>query len=373
VSIPFIDLKTQYNRLAPQINTAIQEVLDDGQYILGGALNKFETEAAEYSGVNFCAGVSSGTDALLIPLMCRNIGRGDAVFVPSFTYTASAEVILLIGATPVFVDVDPDDFNLDIDHLEAKIAEVNGSGKLRPAAIIAVDLFGLPADYSRLNQLAVKEDLLLIADAAQSYGGALDGKRVGNLAPVTATSFFPAKPLGCYGDGGGIFTDSAELDNLIRSIRTHGQGEHKYDVVRIGLNARLDTLQAAILSVKLGILKEEIEKREQLACYYDENLGDLVRVQKRLANQQSAWAQYTFRAENRDQLQKHLQESGIPAVIYYPKPMHFQQAYEAYGKGRGSLPVSEQLCSEVISLPMHPYMDEETAAGIVECVRKFYL
>ena len=370
MAIPFIDLTAQYNRLKPEIDAAIQGVLDDGQYILGSALKNFETEAARYSGVAHCAGVSSGTDALLVPLMCENIGRGDAVFVPSFTYTASAEVILL---TPVFVDVDEDDFNIDVNHLEARIAEVRAAGNLRPAAIIAVDLFGLPADYDRLNALADSEGLMLIADAAQSYGAALDGRKVGSLAPVTATSFFPAKPLGCYGDGGAIFTGSAEMDALIRSIRTHGQGSHKYDVVRVGLNARLDTLQAAVLSVKLSVLSDEIEKREKLAKFYDSNLGDWVRPQVRPGDKQSAHAQYTFKTENRDALQNHLQSNGIPAVVYYPRPMHFQQAYEAYGEGPGSLPVSEKLCGEVISLPMHPYMSDETSSTIVDCVRRFFV
>ncbi|MGA9539907.1 MAG: DegT/DnrJ/EryC1/StrS family aminotransferase [Methyloceanibacter sp.] len=368
--VSFVDLKTQYARLKPQIAEAIQEVLDDGRYILGPAVTKLESELAEYCGVRHAISCSSGTDAIIMPLIAYGIGPGDAVFVPSFTFTASAEAIILVGASPVFVDVEADSFNIDLADLEAKVAATRAEGKLTPKAILGVDLFGLPADWDEINALAQRENVNLIDDAAQSFGGVYDGKRVGALAPVSSTSFFPAKPLGCYGDGGAITTDDDELAELLKSIRVHGQGADRYEIARIGINGRLDSIQAAILSVKLPILEDELSARDHLASVYDEELMDTVTIPKRIPGRQSAWAQYTIKTDRRADIQAALNESGIPSAIYYPKPMHLQAPYLPYGGGEGSLPVSETICHQVMSLPMHPYLPDEDARRIAEVIRK---
>jgi len=368
--VSFVDLKTQYARLKPQIAEAIQEVLDDGRYILGPAVTKLESELAEYCGVRHAISCSSGTDAIIMPLIAYGIGPGDAVFVPSFTFTASAEAIILVGASPVFVDVEADSFNIDLADLEAKVAATRAEGKLTPKAILGVDLFGLPADWDEINALAQRENVNLIDDAAQSFGGVYDGKRVGALAPVSSTSFFPAKPLGCYGDGGAITTDDDELAELLKSIRVHGQGADRYEIARIGINGRLDSIQAAILSVKLPILEDELSARDHLASVYDEELKDTVTIPKRIPGRQSAWAQYTIKTDRRADIQAALNESGIPSAIYYPKPMHLQAPYLPYGGGEGSLPVSETICHQVMSLPMHPYLPDEDARRIAEVIRK---
>lgn len=368
--VSFVDLKTQYARLKPQIAEAIQEVLDDGRYILGPAVTKLESELTEYCGVRHAISCSSGTDAIIMPLIAYGIGPGDAVFVPSFTFTASAEAIILVGASPVFVDVEADSFNIDLADLEAKVAATRAEGKLTPKAILGVDLFGLPADWDEINALAQRENVNLIDDAAQSFGGVYDGKRVGALAPVSSTSFFPAKPLGCYGDGGAITTDDDELAELLKSIRVHGQGADRYEIARIGINGRLDSIQAAILSVKLPILGDELSARDHLASVYDEELMDTVTIPKRIPGRQSAWAQYTIKTDRRADIQAALNESGIPSAIYYPKPMHLQAPYLPYGGGEGSLPMSETICHQVMSLPMHPYLPDEDARRIAEVIRK---
>lgn len=368
--VPFVDLKTQYSRLKPQIAEAIQEVLDDGRYVLGPAVTRFEQELAEYCGVSHAISCSSGTDAIFMPLLAYRIGPGDAVFVPSFTFTATAEAILLAGASPVFIDVEADSFNLDLADLEKKIAATRAEGKLTPKAILAVDLFGLPADCDQLNALADRENLHLISDAAQSFGGMYDGKRVGSLAPVSSTSFFPAKPLGCYGDGGAIMTDDDELAELLKSIRVHGAGADRYEVVRIGINGRLDSIQAAILTVKLSVFDDELEARERVARIYDEELKETVTTPKRISGRQSAWAQYTIKTDKRAAVQKLLGEAGIPTMIYYPKPMHLQAPYLPHGGGEGSLTVSEKICHEVMSLPMHPYLEDGDVRRIAELIRK---
>jgi dTDP-4-amino-4,6-dideoxygalactose transaminase len=305
-----------------------------------------------------------------MPLIAYGIGPGDAVFVPSFTFTASAEAIILVGASPVFVDVEEDSFNLDLGDLDAKIAATRTEAKLTPKAILAVDLFGLPADWNELNAMADRENLNLISDAAQSFGGIYEGKRVGALAPVSSTSFFPAKPLGCYGDGGAVMTDDDELAELLKSIRVHGQGADRYEIARIGINGRLDSIQAAILSVKLPILDEELEAREHLASVYDEELRGTVAIPKRIPGRQSAWAQYTIKTERRADIQTALNEASIPSAVYYPKPMHLQAPYLPYGGGEGSMPVSETLCHQVMSLPMHPYLPDEDAQRIADIIRK---
>ncbi len=369
-SVPFVDLKSQYARLKPQIADAIQGVLDDGRYILGPAVTQFEAELADYCGVAHAIACSSGTDATFMPLLAYGIGPADAVFVPSFTFTATAEVILLAGASPVFIDVDANSFNLDLSDLEQKVAATRTEGKLKPKAILAVDLFGLPADWDQLNALAAREHLHLISDAAQSFGGMYDDKRVGSLAPVSSTSFFPAKPLGCYGDGGAIMTDDDELAERLTSIRVHGAGADRYEVVRIGINGRLDSIQAAILSVKLSVFNDELEARTRVASAYDAALEDLVTTPKRIAGRQSAWAQYTIKTDKRDAVRETLSEAGIPTMIYYPKPMHLQAPYLPHGGGDGSLPASETICHEVMSLPMHPYLTDDDVGRIADLVRK---
>ncbi len=368
--VPFVDLKAQYARLKPQIADAIQEVLDDGRYVLGPAVTRLESELADYCGVAHVVACSSGTDAIFMPLLAYRIGAGDAVFVPSFTFTATAEAILLAGASPVFVDIEPDSFNLDLADLERKIAATRADGTLKPKAILAVDLFGLPADWDELGALADRETLHLISDAAQSFGGVYEGKRVGSLAPVSSTSFFPAKPLGCYGDGGAIMIDDDELAEHLRSIRVHGTGADRYEVVRIGINGRLDSIQAAILSVKLSVFADELEARRRVADAYDDALEGAVTTPKRIAGRQSAWAQYTIKTDKRGAVQETLAEAGIPTMIYYPKPMHLQAPYRPYGGGEGSLPVSETICDEVMSLPMHPYLSDDDVGQIAELVRK---
>jgi UDP-2-acetamido-2-deoxy-ribo-hexuluronate aminotransferase len=368
--VPFVDLKAQYARLKPQIAEAIQDVLDDGRYILGPAVTRLEEELAAYCGVRHAISCASGTDAIYMPLLAYGVGPGDAVFVPSFTFTASAEVILLAGASPVFVDVEADSFNIDLADLERKIAETRAAGKLKPKAIVAVDLFGLPADWNALNALAEREDMHLISDAAQSFGGAYHNTRVGALAPVSGTSFFPAKPLGGYGDGGAIFTDDDDLADVLKSIRVHGAGSDRYEVVRIGINGRLDSIQAAILSVKLSVFDSELEARERVAGIYDEVLKGAVAVPKRIDGLRSAWAQYTIKTDKRAAVQKTLSEAGIPSMIYYPKPMHLQAPYAPYGGGEGSLPVSEAICEQVMSLPMHPYLSDEDARRVAELVKQ---
>lgn len=367
--VPFVDLKAQYARLKPQIAEAIQDVLDDGRYILGPAVSRLESELAEYCGAAHAISCSSGTDAIFMPLLAFEVGPGDAVFVPSFTFTATAEAILLAGASPVFVDVEADSFNIDLADLTKKISETRAGGKLTPKAILAVDLFGLPADWNGLNTLAEREDLHLISDAAQSFGGAYHNKRVGSLAPVSGTSFFPAKPLGCYGDGGAIMTDDDGLAEVLKSIRVHGAGADRYEVVRIGINGRLDSIQAAILSVKLSVFDDELEARERVAQIYDDELKDVVATPKRIEGLKSAWAQYTIKTDRRAAVQERLGAAGIPTMIYYPKPMHLQAPYLAYGGGEGSLPVSEAICRQVMSLPMHPYLSDDDARRIAAATR----
>jgi dTDP-4-amino-4,6-dideoxygalactose transaminase len=367
--VPFVDLKAQYARLKPQIAEAIQDVLDDGRYILGPAVAKLESDLAEYCGAAHAISCSSGTDAIFMPLLAYEVGPGDAVFVPSFTFTATAEAILLAGASPVFVDVEADSFNIDLADLTQKISETRNGGKLTPKAILAVDLFGLPADWNGLNTLAEREGLYLISDAAQSFGGVYHNKRVGSLAPVSGTSFFPAKPLGCYGDGGAIMTDDDGLAEVLKSIRVHGAGADRYEVVRIGINGRLDSIQAAILSVKLSVFDDELEARERVAQIYDEELKDVVATPKRIDGLKSAWAQYTIKTEKRAAVQEKLGAAGIPTMIYYPKPMHLQAPYLAYGSGEGSLPVSEAICHQVMSLPMHPYLSDDDARRIAAATR----
>ena len=359
----FIDLKSQYTRIQSDVDARIRAVLERQAFIQGPEVGELEGELAAFTGAGRVVTCANGTDALQLALMALNVGPGDAVFVPSFTYTATAEVILLLGARPVFVEADANTFNMDFDDADAAIERVRKEGVLRPAVLMTVDLFGLPVDYDRARALADRHGLGFISDAAQGFGASYRGRRVGsNLADITTTSFFPAKPLGCYGDGGAVFTDDDRLADVIRSICLHGKGDAKYDVVRVGVNSRLDTLQAAILLPKLAIFADELEKRHSVARAYEARLRDKVSTPIMPSGEDRfAWAQYTIKVDDRDAVQARLKAAGIPSNVYYPRPMHLQPAYIEFGGGEGSLPVSERLSGTVLSLPMHPYL---TAADI---------
>jgi len=368
----FIDLKAQYQALKKDIDEGIAEVLNQGNYILGQPVKELEKELAEYVGVKYCATCANGTDALQIALMVFDIQKGDAVFVPSFTFYSTAEVVSLVGATPIFVDVDERTFNLDIKKLEKAIEQVIQEGKLKPKAVIPVDLFGQPANFDEIAKIAQKYNLKVIEDGAQGFGGEIRKKKACSFGDISTTSFFPAKPLGCYGDGGAIFTDDEKLYELILSIRVHGKGEFKYDNVRLGLNSRLDTLQAAILLPKLKAFQEyELEKRNQFANVYTEKLKDYVKTPIMPEGFLSSWAQYTILLESQEQrdfLQVKLREADIPSMIYYPKPLHKQVVYKDYNFNLEDLKVSENLSQKVLSLPMHPYLTEELVKHICDKV-----
>jgi dTDP-4-amino-4,6-dideoxygalactose transaminase len=363
--IAFIDLAAQRRRIAREIDAAISRVLDHGIFISGPEVAAFEAKLAAFCGARFAIACGNGTDALQLALMARGIGQGDAVIVPDFTFTATAEAVALVGGTPVFVDVQAADFNIDVGHLAAGLRAAKDEG-LKPRALIAVDLFGLAADYEALNAFCDANGLLLIADAAQSFGAALHGHKVGTLAPITATSFFPAKPLGCYGDGGAILTDDADLVATLKSLRVHGQGTDKYDNIRIGVNSRLDTIQAAILMCKLDVLADEIEARQVVAARYAGALANRVLTPTVPDDAVSAWAQYTVRIPGgrRDEVAVKLKAAGVPTAIYYPRPLHRQTAYRHF-PAAGSLAVSQRLSGEVLSLPMHPYLEGATQERIV--------
>ncbi len=366
--IAFIDLGAQQARIRDKVDVAIAKVLDHGMYINGPEILELEAQLGKFSGSGHVIGCASGTDALGLVLMARGLRPGDAVFVPAFTFIATGEAVAWLGATPVFVDVDPKTFNMDPRHLEASIATAREQG-LKPACVIAVDLFGQPADYPALKDICDAEGLFLLADAAQSYGGALADNRVGSLGDAATTSFFPAKPLGCYGDGGAIFTDDADMADHIRSLRNHGAGADRYDNVRIGMNGRLDTIQAAILLEKLAIFEEELVSRQRIAERYNAALEDVATVPFVGNAAKSAWAQYTLRVADRDAVRARCQDAGIPTQVYYPIPLHKQTAYKHYPTGPGGLPVCDALAADVLSLPMHPYLDEATQDRIIEGVR----
>jgi len=368
MSMPFVDLKAQFNRLETDIRAAMDRVLAHGRFILGPEVNELEEKLADFAGVKHAVTCSSGTDALLLPLMAYGVGPGDAVFTTPFTFIATAEVISLAGATPVFVDIDPRTFNIDTQKLAEAVAETERAGKLRPRGIITVDLFGLPADYDPITTLAAEHGLFVLEDAAQSFGSVYKGKRVGQRGDVAATSFFPAKPLGCYGDGGAVFTDDAEMAEKLRSIRMHGQGANQYDNVRIGLNGRMDTIQAAILLVKLAVFPDELIARENNARQYTGLLEEAVTTPHVPENFQSAWAQYSILSDQREMIIKYLKEEGIPSAIYYPKPMHLQEAFGELGYKPGNFPVSEDVSRKILSLPMHPYLSPEDIEKIAGAV-----
>jgi dTDP-4-amino-4,6-dideoxygalactose transaminase len=369
-TIPFIDLAAQRKRLGPAVDAAVARVLTHCQFILGPEVRAFEQELAAFCGAKHVVSCASGTDALMLALRAFGIGPGDAVICPSFTFCATAEVAVLVGPTPVFVDVDAETFNIDVKSVAGAIEAAKKAG-LTPKAIVPVDLFGLPADHNALAAIAKAENLFVLDDAAQGFGAVYRGRRLGTFGHATATSFFPAKPLGCYGDGGAVLTDDADLAELMRSIRMHGQGSDKYDNVRIGLASRLDTVQAAVLSEKLKIFPEEIEARNAVARRYAQALGDVAIVPKVPDGMTSVWAQYTIRLApgRRDRFAAALKAEGIPAAIYYPIPLHKQVAYKQYPMSRSGLSVSERLADEVVSLPMHAYLDEATQARIIKSVR----
>ncbi len=367
--IPFIDLAAQRRRLGPAIDAALARVFEHGKFILGPEVRELEDRLATFAGQERAVACSSGTDALVLVLMAWGIGPGDAVFVPAFTFAATAEAVALLGATPVFCDVCEDTFNLDSESLEAAIEHARGAG-LRPRVVIPVDLFGQPADYGRIEQIAGANALRVLCDAAQSFGAELGGRRVGTFGAAAAVSFFPAKPLGCYGDGGAVLTADPELAEALASLRTHGAGRDKYDNQRIGMNARLDTVQAAILLAKLDIFEDEIVARRRIAACYSEALKDLVDVPGVSAGAASVWAQYTIRLEDRDAVAARLRAEGIPTAIYYPVPLNRQRAYRDYPSAPGGTPVAECLAGRVLSLPMHPYLDEKTQNRVVGSLRR---
>ena len=370
-AIPFIDVASQRRRLGKAIDEAMARVLGHCQFINGPEVTQLEAELATYSGAKHVVTCASGTDALLMVLMAKGVGRGDAVLCPSFTFCATGEVVVLTGATPVFVDVDDATFNMEIGSLKRGIATARKLG-LKPRAVIPVDLFGQSADHDAIAAVAEAEGLFVLDDAAQGFGASYKGRKLGTVGHATATSFFPAKPLGCFGDGGAIFTDDAELAATLKSIRVHGQGTDKYDNVRIGLTARLDTMQAAILIEKLKIFDDEISARNKVADRYARGLGNIVTVPRLASGCSSVWAQYTIRLPkgvDRDGFAAALKEQGIPTAIYYPKSMHQQTAYRHFPVADGGLPVSELLSADVISLPMHAYLDEATQDRVIAAVR----
>src|SRR3954469_1775333 len=369
--IPFIDVGAQRRRLGRAIDDAITRVTTHCQFIQGPEVGEFESRLAEFCGARYAVGCASGTDALMLVLMAKGIGPGDAVICPAFTFCATAEVVVLLGATPVFADVDADTFNLNPASVKRAVLTARRMG-LSPKALIPVDLFGLPADYDTLLPLAKDGKLFVLDDAAQGFGATYKGRKLGTIAPATATSFFPAKPLGCYGDGGAIFTDDDELAATLRSIRVHGQGVDKYDNVRLGLTGRLDTMQAAILIEKLKIFDDEIAARNKVAERYARGLSNVVTVPRVAPGNTSVWAQYTIRlpkGTDRDGFAAALKAQGVPTAIYYGKSMHQQTAYKQYPVADGGLPGCESLSQDVISLPMHPYLTETDQERIIAAVR----
>lgn len=367
----FIDLGAQRERISDKLKTAIDNVVTDGRYILGPQVAQFEQELANYVGVKHVIACANGTDALMLPLMAYGIGPGDAVFCPSFTFAATAEVVALRQAEPVFVEIDPDTYNIDPESLEAAIQMVIAEGRLKPRAIIPVDLFGLAADYQAILAIADRYGLAVIEDAAQSVGGTRGNSKCGSFGHVGSTSFYPAKPLGCYGDGGAMFTNDDALADTLRSLAFHGKGETQYDNVRIGINSRLDTLQAAILIEKLAILEDEMEKRQQVALRYNNGLRGTVKVPEIIDGSRSAWAQYAIETPRRDELKAHLQQAGIPSVIYYVKPLHLQPAYSQYQSSPTGMAISEELPSRILCLPMHPYLSNEDQDRIIATIKEF--
>jgi dTDP-4-amino-4,6-dideoxygalactose transaminase len=380
--IPFIDLAAQQARLRPRIDAAIARVLAHGAYVMGPEVRELESRLAAFCGARLALSCANGTDALALPLMAWGVGQNDAVFCPSFTFAATPEVAPWTGAEPVFVDIRPDTYTIDPDHLEAAIEAVQAEGRLRPKVVIAVDLFGQPADYPRISQICRRHGLKLIADSAQGFGCTLGGEHPIRWADVVTTSFFPAKPLGCYGDGGAVLTDDADLWERMDSLRIHGKAvpsdglvnghDPRYLNARVGINSRLDTIQAAILLEKLAVFEDEIARRQPIAARYGEGLADVcLQTPMVIPGGRSTWAQYVVEHRSRDGLADHLKTRGIPTAVYYPVPMHRQRPYAQFPQGPGGLPVSDAKAETVIALPMHAYLPPEVQDEIVEGVREF--
>lgn len=368
----FIDLQSQYQHLKSRIDSRIQTVLDHGKYIMGPEVQEFEENLCEYIGVKHSIGVANGTDALQLALMALGVSQGDAIFIPTFTFFASAEVVPLVGATPVFVDIEEATYNICCSGLEASIEKTLKEGLLKPKVIIAVDLFGLPANYNGIQKIADKYGLKIIEDAAQGFGGSIDGKRAGSFGDIATTSFFPAKPLGCYGDGGAVFTNDDDLATIVRSLRVHGKGNNKYDNVRIGLNSRLDTIQAAVLIEKLAEFPTELIARQATADIYSAALAEDYYIPTPPQKFSSSWAQYTIRAKEgrRDGVMSRLKAAHIPSVIYYGTNMHEQSAFKYLDYKTGDFPVAEKHSNSVFSLPMHPYLDTSTQNIIISNLKQ---
>ena len=368
--IAFVDVAAQQAPLRGRIEQAIARVLDEGAFIMGPEVKMLEAELGAFCGAKHVVSCGNGTDALLLAMMALGVGRGDAVFVPAFTFAATAEVAPLIGAVPVFVDSDEDTFNMDADSLKRAIIEARSRG-LKPRVAIPVDLFGLPADMRAIGPIAAAEGMDVICDSAQSFGAVIGDQMTGTFGRITTTSFFPAKPLGCYGDGGAMFTDDPAIASLLDSLRVHGKGGDKYDNVRIGANSRLDTLQAAILLVKLSVYADEIKARERAAKRYSTHLSDLVDTPVTPDGFNSVWAQYTIKlksTEERDAVQASMSAAGVPTAVYYPRPLHLQSVYRDFPADPAGLPVAVNLSSRVVSLPMHAYLDEPTQDRIIEAL-----
>lgn len=370
----FRDLKKQYQVLKKDIDEAMIKVASDCNFINGQQVKDLEKALADYVGVKHCITCANGTDALTMAMMAWDIKAGDAVFVPDFTFFSSGEIVSHAGATPVFVDVNKDTFNISSESLELAVEQIIADGKLTPKAVVAVDLFGLPADFDAIRQIADKYGLLVLEDGAQGFGGNMDGKMACSFGDISTTSFFPAKPLGCYGDGGAVFTDDDNIAQLLESIRIHGKGEMKYDNVRIGLNSRLDTLQAAILSVKLKAFQDyELADINDAASQYTEQLQNIVKTPHVPSGYYSSWAQYTIQLpdrKTRDALQSKLKENGIPSMVYYPKPMHRQIAFDEYAYFDEKFSNTIKLCDTVLSLPIHPYLSEDEIAHVLAIIKK---
>ena len=365
----FVDLDAQFDILEREIRESIDQVLNHKKFIMGPEIEILEQELGEYCGAKRVISAASGTDALLMALMAYGIGPGDGIIAPSFTFVATAEVIHLLGATAIFVDVDENTFNMDAGKLEEVIQRVKMENNLNLKGIIPVDLFGLPADHDSIRNIADQHGLFIISDAAQSFGAEYNHRKVGVYGNISTTSFFPAKPLGCFGDGGAVFTDDAELADIMESIRFHGKGVSQYENVRIGITGRMDTIQAAILSCKLRIFDEELDKRQSIADIYERELGDLVTVPTIRDGYKSSWAVYTIRSASRDRIKQHLDHNNIPSAIYYPSPLHRQPAFQnAIGAGE-KMPVTDQLSTDVISLPIHPYLQPDDQMKIIDTIK----
>lgn len=371
----FRDLKSQYNHIKETIDANIQEVINDGNFIQGNQVKELEERLADYVGVKHCITCANGTDALQLALMAWEVGSGDAVFVPDFTFFSSGEVVSAVGATPIFVDVDSDTYNISVNSIIKMIEKVVNDGIYKPKVIVAVDLFGQPADYNELRKIADKYGMYILEDSAQGFGGMLGDKRNCSFGDISTTSFFPAKPLGCYGDGGAVFTDNSEWDELIRSYKVHGKGSSKYDNIRIGMNSRLDTIQAAVLLAKLPIFAgEELENEQKIALKYTEKLKEYVKAPVIRDGFYSSWAQYTIQLKNskiRDGLQKYLKDLGIPAMVYYQKPMHLQKAFDNSVYNDDDYPNTNRLCDTVLSLPFHPYMSDEDVELVTKSIIEY--